>query len=258
MPLTRSFAASPSATDTTAGLRADTQPGGPHGPARQASLSRSAARRARSRCRLWNGTAPAPATGEAVRSLRGRSVVRHAQDRESGTPWSSVVQADTQRSLPLASRSFGAVLCALVGEHLATLLEPLPEMHRVLTPGGRMVFSVYHLPWPPSASRPTSRRASSAASARTGTSSMIIAAHYVLCRALSRSSSGSYAGTRNSSASYRRRAVTSDFRSCCCCGRRSLAPEEDRHGDLEGIRGNGSSTCRPWSACRHDNAGKLT
>src|SRR6266566_2457855 len=182
MPLTRSFAASPSATDTTAGLRADTQPGGPHGPARQASLSRSAARRARSRCRLWNGTAPAPATGEAVRSLRGRSVVRHAQDRESGTPWSSVVQADTQRSLPLASRSFGAVLCALVGEHLATLLEPLPEMHRVLTPGGRMVFSVYHLPWPPSASRPTSRRASSAASARTGTSSMIIAAHYVLCR----------------------------------------------------------------------------
>src|SRR6266566_2234743 len=132
MPLTRSFAASPSATDTTAGLRADTQPGGPHGPARQASLSRSAARRARSRCRLWNGTAPAPATGEAVRSLRGRSVVRHAQDRESGTPWSSVVQADTQRSLPLASRSFGAVLCALVGEHLATLLEPLPEMHHVL------------------------------------------------------------------------------------------------------------------------------
>jgi SAM-dependent methyltransferase len=36
------------------------------------------------------------------------------------------------------------VLCALIGEHLNVLPLALEEMHRVLRPGGRLVFSVYH------------------------------------------------------------------------------------------------------------------
>jgi SAM-dependent methyltransferase len=36
------------------------------------------------------------------------------------------------------------VLCALIGEHLNELPLALEEMHRVLRPGGRLVFSVYH------------------------------------------------------------------------------------------------------------------
>ena len=54
------------------------------------------------------------------------------------------MQADIRRPLPFASRSFHAVLCALVGEHLPTLGQPLREMQRVLRPAGRLVFSVYH------------------------------------------------------------------------------------------------------------------
>lgn len=52
--------------------------------------------------------------------------------------------ADLQKPLPLRSRRFDAALCALVGEHLADLRTFFSEVRRVLRPGGRFVFSVYH------------------------------------------------------------------------------------------------------------------
>lgn len=56
----------------------------------------------------------------------------------------SLVQADLQNVLPFADENFHAVLCALVGEHIAELKPLFAEFYRVLMPGGRLVFSVYH------------------------------------------------------------------------------------------------------------------
>ena len=56
----------------------------------------------------------------------------------------SVALADLQASLPFGDRLFDAVLCALIGEHLNELRVAFDEFYRVLKPGGRLVFSVYH------------------------------------------------------------------------------------------------------------------
>lgn len=52
--------------------------------------------------------------------------------------------ADLERPLPFQPASFDAVLCSLIGEHLNELPALSGEFHRVLKPGGRLVFSVYH------------------------------------------------------------------------------------------------------------------
>ena len=59
-------------------------------------------------------------------------------------PQVPLLQADLQAALPLADNRFSAVLCALIGEHLDRLAVAFSELFRVLSPGGRMVFSVYH------------------------------------------------------------------------------------------------------------------
>ncbi|HRC84998.1 MAG TPA: class I SAM-dependent methyltransferase, partial [Thermoanaerobaculia bacterium] len=63
--------------------------------------------------------------------------------RVPGTPR---VLADLLQPLPLATGTFDAVLSALIGEHLEELGRHFAELVRVLRPGGRLVFSVYH-PW---------------------------------------------------------------------------------------------------------------
>jgi len=59
-------------------------------------------------------------------------------------PGAWLAAADLQRPLPLRSARFDAALCALVGEHLEDLPFTFAELRRVLRPGGRFVFSVYH------------------------------------------------------------------------------------------------------------------
>jgi len=56
----------------------------------------------------------------------------------------AVALADLQGGLPFGDHSFDAVLCALIGEHLSDLRAVFDEFYRVLKPGARLVFSVYH------------------------------------------------------------------------------------------------------------------
>ncbi len=59
-------------------------------------------------------------------------------------PRVALAQADLHRGWPFANGSFDTVICALVGEHLGALDHVFAEMRRVLKPGGRLIFSVYH------------------------------------------------------------------------------------------------------------------
>jgi ubiquinone/menaquinone biosynthesis C-methylase UbiE len=55
-----------------------------------------------------------------------------------------LARSDLHQTLPFRSASFDAVLCALIGEHLTNLRTAIQEFHRVLRPGGRLIFSAYH------------------------------------------------------------------------------------------------------------------
>ena len=68
-------------------------------------------------------------------------MLRVARQNHPAVP---LVVAELQRSWPFPDGTFDAVLCALVGEHLDDLAIVFEEMHRVLVPSGRAVFSVYH------------------------------------------------------------------------------------------------------------------
>lgn len=59
-------------------------------------------------------------------------------------PGARLLCADLQAPFPMPDRCVDAELCALVGEHLTHLGRTLREAHRVLRPGGRLAFTVYH------------------------------------------------------------------------------------------------------------------
>lgn len=59
-------------------------------------------------------------------------------------PGAELAVADLHAGLAFEAARFDAVLCALIGEHLRDLERPFAEFARVLAPGGRLVFSVYH------------------------------------------------------------------------------------------------------------------
>lgn len=62
----------------------------------------------------------------------------------AAAPGAPLAQADLHALLPFRDGCFDAVLCALIGEHLDRLEFTFAEFLRVLRPGGRLVFSVYH------------------------------------------------------------------------------------------------------------------
>ncbi|HLF83660.1 MAG TPA: methyltransferase domain-containing protein [Blastocatellia bacterium] len=69
------------------------------------------------------------------------NMLKAAQRQLESSP---VALAELQASLPFGNLAFDALLCALIGEHLTDLRSVFEEFHRVLKPGGRLVFSVYH------------------------------------------------------------------------------------------------------------------
>ena len=66
------------------------------------------------------------------------------QAARAKSPSVPVVAADLSNRLPFGAVSFDGVLCSLVSEHLADLDSFFSEIHRVLRPGGRLVFSGLH------------------------------------------------------------------------------------------------------------------
>jgi SAM-dependent methyltransferase len=68
-------------------------------------------------------------------------MLKVAQENYSEVP---IALADLEGPLPFRDAAFDALLCALIGEHLSELPGVLREFYRVLKPGGRLVFSVYH------------------------------------------------------------------------------------------------------------------
>src|SRR5438552_4327227 len=64
--------------------------------------------------------------------------------RRAKRPSFPLVQADVNDRLPVRRRSFDAVLCALLGEHLSNLRLLFREIRDGLVRGGRFVFAVFH------------------------------------------------------------------------------------------------------------------
>jgi SAM-dependent methyltransferase len=91
-------------------------------------------------------------TGRYFGTLLGQQVNLVGVDFSAGMlrvahrkhPEVALARADLQRDWPFADGAFDTVVCALVGEHLGALEHVFSEMRRVLRPGGRLIFSVYH------------------------------------------------------------------------------------------------------------------
>ena len=91
-------------------------------------------------------------TGEHLVELGKRGAVPIGLDLSLGmlqrvrtkAPTVPVLAADLSTVWPLKTSSFDAVLCSLVSEHLADLDIFFSEIHRVLRPAGRLVFTGLH------------------------------------------------------------------------------------------------------------------
>lgn len=90
-------------------------------------------------------------TGQHLRALAAAGCHVTGVDFSAGmlavahtrAPGIGLARADLQNGLPFRAGAFDAVLCALVGEHLADLDACFAELARVLDRGGRLAFTVY-------------------------------------------------------------------------------------------------------------------
>lgn len=73
---------------------------------------------------------------------KSRSLLAIARKRLGAD--AELVEADFSEPLPFASGRFDVVLSALALHYVEDWAKPLGEFHRVLKPGGRVVFSTHH------------------------------------------------------------------------------------------------------------------
>lgn len=91
-------------------------------------------------------------TGANLRAISGSGAASVGLDfslgmlraAQSAAPQALLAQADLNGDFPLKRRTFDALLCSLVSEHLSDLSRFFAEAFAVLKEGGRFVFSAFH------------------------------------------------------------------------------------------------------------------
>ncbi|RZQ63931.1 class I SAM-dependent methyltransferase [Amycolatopsis suaedae] len=91
-------------------------------------------------------------TGRNLKPMLAAGALPHGVDFSPGMlavarrahPDVPLSEADLEGPLPFAGAEFDAVYCSLLGEHLDHPGRAVAEFFRVLKPGGRLVFSVFH------------------------------------------------------------------------------------------------------------------
>jgi len=93
-------------------------------------------------CGTGRNLAPMLASGALPQGVDfSPGMLEVARHRHPDVP---LFEADLEGTLPFPDGEFDAVYCSLLGEHLDHPAQAMAEFFRVLRPGGRLVFSVFH------------------------------------------------------------------------------------------------------------------